>query len=341
MTKTLPETFTIQDDFPPVDYDQWRSVVDQALKGAPFERKLVTRTYDGVEVQPIYSSRDEVECDDPLGVPGFTPFLRGSHVLGHAQRGWDLRQEFRHPDPAATNRSILSDLQGGVTSLHLRFDSAASNGLDPDADGGTALAGSDGIMIYCLDDLDEALAEVPLDSVGVSMDAGAAFLPASAMLLSLWRRRGVAPGDACGALNADPLATLARAGELPTPASDALVMLADLAKWTSQNYPRVTAVGVDTTAYHDAGATAAQDIALGAATAVEYLRAMTADGLDVDTAAGQVLFRIGVGTHHFLAIAKLRRTPGLVTCGRSEWWIASRSTNEGRGQDGQSCAYQA
>jgi methylmalonyl-CoA mutase len=42
------------------------------------------------------------------------------------------------------------------------------------------------------------------------------------------------------------------------------------------------------------------------ATAVEYLRAMTRAGLDVDAAAGQLLFSISVGTHHFLSIAKLR-----------------------------------
>jgi hypothetical protein len=64
MTKTLPETFSVQDDFPAVDYDQWRSVVDQALGGAPFDRKLVSRTYDGVDVQPVYSSRDESQLED-------------------------------------------------------------------------------------------------------------------------------------------------------------------------------------------------------------------------------------------------------------------------------------
>ncbi len=306
MTKTLPETFRIQDDFPPVDYDQWRSVVDQALAGAPFERKLITRTYDGVEIQPIYCSGNEGELEDPIGVPGFTPFIRGSHPLGQAQCGWDLRQEYLHPDPTAANRSILKDLQGGVTSLRLRFDAAARNGLDPSTDAGAALAGKDGIMIYCVDDLDQVLAEVQLGSVSVTIEAGAAFLPASATLVGLWKRRGISPSDARGAFNADPLATLAREGELPTSASDALGSLADLAKWTSQEFPRVTAVEVDTTPYHDAGATATQDIALGVATAVEYLRAMTGAGLDVDTAASQILFRIGVGTHHFLAIAKLR-----------------------------------
>ena len=126
MTKTLPEVFTIQEDFPPVSYDDWRVVIDQALKGAPFERKLVTRTYDGVDVQPIYSRRDEGEGDDPLGVPGFSPYVRGSSLLGATQSGWDLRQEFTHPDLSETNRAILNDLDGGVTSLHLQLDRAAS-----------------------------------------------------------------------------------------------------------------------------------------------------------------------------------------------------------------------
>ena len=42
------------------------------------------------------------------------------------------------------------------------------------------------------------------------------------------------------------------------------------------------------------------------ATAVTYLRAMTEGGLSLDAAAEQILFRVSLGTRHFLAIAKLR-----------------------------------
>ena len=142
--------------------------------------------------------------------------------------------------------------------------------------------------------------------MSITLDAGAAFLPAAAMLVGLWQRRDISPQDAGGAFNADPLAALARNGQLPLSASAALASLADLAKWTADTYPHVTAVGVDTAPYHDAGATSAQDIAFSVATAVEYLRAMTGAALDIDTAARQMLFRMGLGTHHFLAIAKLR-----------------------------------
>jgi len=122
----------------------------------------------------------------------------------------------------------------------------------------------------------------------------------------VWRRRGVSPEQARGALNADPLAVLASNGQLPVPAKACLGVMADLAVWTAENYPHVTAVPVATAPDHHAGATAAQDVAVGMATAVEYLRAMTRAGLSVDDAARQMLFSISVGTHHFLAVAKLR-----------------------------------
>src|SRR5262249_28378956 len=142
--------------------------------------------------------------------------------------------------------------------------------------------------------------------IGVTLEAGAAFLPAAAALVALWRRRGVTPDQARGAFNADPLAVLVRDGQLPVPPEAALAQMADLAAWTAQNYPHGAAVRVGPAPYHHAGATAAQDIAFGMATAVEYLRALTRGGLDVDAAARQILFSISLGTHHFLAIAKLR-----------------------------------
>lgn len=303
---TLADEFTIQDDFPPVGYDQWRSLVEESLQGVPFEKKLVTQTYEGIDLQPLYSRCDATGAGDPLGFPGFAPFVRGSQLLGAVQLGWDLRQEHAHPDLTVTNQAILDDLKGGATSLLLRLDAAACNGFDPDHVAAAELAGHKGIMVYRVDELDVTLANVELNTVGIALDAGAAFLPAAATLVALWQRRNVALQDASGAFNADPLAALARNGQLPAAPATALASLADLANWTANNYPHVTSVGVDTAPYHDAGATAAQDIAFGLATAVDYLRAMTRDALDVDAAARQILFRIGLGTHHFLAIAKLR-----------------------------------
>jgi methylmalonyl-CoA mutase len=302
----LAPKLTIADDFPPVSPEQWRPLAEADLEAASFEQKLVTHTYEGLDLQPVYTRHDWPSEDDPCGFPGVPPFVRGAHPLGATQTGWDLRQEHAHPDPAVSNRAIRDDLQGGVTSLLLRLDFAARNGLDPDAPAAAVLAGHDGLMVYHRADLETVLTEVLLEKVGITLEAGAAFLPAAALLVALWRQRGIPLPQVRGAFNADPLAVLARDGQLPLPATTALSLLADLAAWTAANLPQVTAVRVGTAPYHHAGATAVQDVAFGMATAVAYLRAMTEAGLDIDTAARQILFSLSVGTHHFLAVAKLR-----------------------------------
>src|SRR5262249_59468198 len=47
-------------------------------------------------------------------------------------------------------------------------------------------------------------------------------------------------------------------------------------------------------------------LAFAVATAVEYLRALTQAGIDVDLAASQIVFETSVGCQFFRAIAKLR-----------------------------------
>lgn len=302
----LADKFTVADDFPSVSYDEWRAAVEVDLKGAPFDKKLVTRTYEGIALQPLYTRRDRPGAGDSQGYPGLPPFVRGSRPLGALVAKWDLRQEYAQADLSAARRAIAEDVDGGVTSLLLRLDAAATSGFDPDDVAAKDLAGVDGITIYSVDDFVDVLRDVPPDRVAVSLDAGAAFLPPAALVVAWWDRRGVALKDARGAFNADPWGALARTGRLPMDAPTARRMLADLAAWTANHAPHVSAVAVDTAVYHEAGATAAQDIAFGLATAVDYLRAMTDGGLGVDAAANQILFRISLGTHHFLAIAKLR-----------------------------------
>ncbi len=196
-------------------------------------------------------------------------------------------------------------------------------GLDADQPGADRLAGAGGTMIYCVDDLDRLLTGVYLDLLTVSLDAGAQFVPAAAMLQALWNRRGIAADAAKGAFNADPLGTLARTGSLPVSRNAALAQLADLARHTAAASPNVTAVGVDTSPYHDAGATESQDLAISMATALAYVKAMTASGLGIDAACRQILFTYSLPCDQFLAICKLRAARKMwarvaEACGASE-----------------------
>src|SRR5512147_718692 len=291
--------------FPMPTYEQWVAEVEKALKGAPFDRRMYTKTYESVTLRPIYTRQDWPSAGDPSGFPAAMPFTRGGRAAGNRVEDWDVRQTYAYPDPAKCNDIILNELARGVTSLHIRFDEAARNGLDGDAQDAER-AGVDGVMMYSVDDLDRLLTGVYLDLVPISLEAGAQFVPAAGMLGALWQRRRIAPAAAKGAFNADPLAALAQNGQLPTSIEQALAQLADLANHTAASYPDVTAVGVNTSPYHDAGATESQDLAVSMATAVAYLKAMNAGGVDIDRACRQILFTYSVPCDQFLGICKLR-----------------------------------
>jgi len=302
----LEPEFSLAEDFPAVTREQWREVVDRDLQGAPFEKKLVTHTYEGIDIQPVYTAEDWPSDGDPSGFAGLPPFTRGGSAVGPLVGGWDIRQEPIDPDLAAANKAVMAELERGATSLQLRLDQAGRDGLDPDDDAAADLAGRDGLMLYQLTDLDTLLQGAHLEMIGLALDAGRAFLPAAAMTMALWKKHGIDPAQCRGAFNADPLGELARGGELPDSYDATMQRVADLAAFTSANYPNVTAIGVATHPHHNAGATAAQDLAFSMATAVSYLRSLTDAGMDVSAAARQMLFGYSVGCNVFLAIAKLR-----------------------------------
>lgn len=309
------------EDFTMPTYEQWVAEVERALKGAPFDKKMLTKTYEGFTLRPIYTRADWPSAGDPSGFPGASPYTRGETAAGNRVNDWEIRQTYAYPDPAKCNEVILNDLARGVQSLTIRLDDAARSGMD--GDGGTVAAGVNGVMIYSTDDLDRTLTGVDLSIAPVSLDAGAQFLPASAFLTALWARRRVKSEAALGAFNADPLGVLAAAGSLPAPVDDCLARMAALAAHTAATYPLVTAVGVDTSVYHDAGATETQDLAASMATGVAYLKAMTAAGMDVDAACKQILFTYSVPCDQFLGISKLRAARKMwariaASCGASE-----------------------
>jgi methylmalonyl-CoA mutase len=293
-------------DFPQVDYAAWRQGVDADLKGAPFEKRMISSSYEGIELQPLYTEASFPTRHDPAGVPGFPPFARAASPLGNTLHGWDIRQLPDHPDPAGANAQILDDLAGGATSVALRLDAAARHGHDADAPAAAVLYAQDGVAVSSAGDLTQALDRVQLGAAGVWLQAGAAFLPAAALHIAAAAAGGVSGETLRGGFGADPLGALMQQGRLAVPLERALGDMADLACWTAAHAPHMTAVAVDTAPYHDAGASSVQDLAFLLATGVAYLRVLTDAGLDVNAAAGQIDFGISVGARFYQAIAKLR-----------------------------------
>src|SRR5690606_8031114 len=75
---------------------------------------------------------------------------------------------------------------------------------------------------------------------------------------------------------------------------------------TALRFPRVRAVRASAAPYHDAGATAAQEMSAVLSAAVAYLRRLVDGGLSVDEAARLLAIELPIGPDVFWEIARLR-----------------------------------
>ncbi|AGM03498.1 methylmalonyl-CoA mutase family protein [Amycolatopsis keratiniphila] len=280
-----PGELELAAEFPEASREQWRELVagvlrksgaiDESFDGLP-ESKLVTRTYDGLEIQPLYTAEDTVEG---TGFPGLPPFVRSARPEGAVTTGWDVRARYARRDAKATNAAILADLEGGVSSIWLR-------------------AGATGVPVA---DLGDALNEVYVDLAPVTLDAGEEYEAAANELFTLFAEREIPASAVTATLGADPIGLTARTGT-----AHPLAPAAELAARVASSHPKVRTIVADGLPFHEAGGSDAQELGAAIAAGVAYLRALTEAGLDVDTAAGQLEFRLAATADQFLTIAKFR-----------------------------------
>jgi methylmalonyl-CoA mutase len=292
-------------EFSPASYEAWRSAAEKTLKGAPFEKKLVSRTYEGIELQPLYRQEDIERLPHLDSLPGFTPYVRGSHPLGHTEKPWEVAQEYAYSTPGALNEALLADLGRGLTAVNLSLDPATRLGLDVDAAPAESV-GRGGVSVSSLDDLGKALNRIDLEATPLFVQAGAMGLPFAALLVALVRKQAKSPERLRGCVGMDPLGVLGRDGNTPRSLERSYDEIAQFTSWAIANAPQLQTISVASHPYHDAGGTVTQELAFALATGVEYLRAMQARGLSIDEVAPRMRFVLSISSQCFMEIAKLR-----------------------------------
>ncbi len=292
-------------EFPTTSYDEWRAAAEATLKGGSFEKKLITKTHEGIELQPMYRAEDVADLPHMGSLPGFAPFVRGTQVLGYKHKPWEVSQELANATPESFNQALLADLERGQTAVNMRLDLATLLGEDANA-AEPGRVGKGGLSISCLGDLTSALAGVDLEQTPIFIQTGAAGLPLLAMVLAMLAKQLRSPGKLRGCIGSDPLGELAGSGRLPRSLSGAYDDLAQLTRWAVAKAPGVRTLLVRGHPYHDGGGNAAQELAFALATGVEYLCELQARGVTVDQAAPRVLFAFSLGSNLFMEVAKLR-----------------------------------
>lgn len=261
--------------FPPVSTEEWRAKVEADLKGAPFEKKLVWRTNEGFNVQPMYRAEDIKDLKTTDSLPGEFPYVRGTH----AGNDWLTRQEIVADSAEAANAVALDVLNKGVTSLGFTVKEATAEEV-------AAL----------LKDIHLPAVEVnftccPRKAVGLAK-----------VLVSYLKEKGV-ENEFKGSIDFNPYRRPLRHGE---PFKGDIAAVATELVTEVRDVPGLKVLAVDSVMLEDAGAYIYQELGYALAWGAEWLTMLTEADVDADEVARRIKFNMGVSSNYFMEIAKFR-----------------------------------
>lgn len=291
-------------EFPYPTYEEWRDESEKSLKGANWEKKLITRTYEGIELQPMYRMEDIEEIEHCHSLPGCFPFVRGTKTTGYLDKPWDICQECAEPLADEFNKVIHQELSKGGTAINVVLDQATQIGMDVDK-AERARIGK-GLSLSNLDDVQRAFMGINLENTPVFMPIGTSSIQMVSLMMAIMKANGQDYHQLTGCIGVDLLDQLAKTGELSAPLTTLYDELAATVNWVNYNNLQIRTILVQGHAYHDSGASAVQELAFALGTGVEYLRNMQERGIPIDVAAKQICFSFSVGTKFFMEISKLR-----------------------------------
>jgi methylmalonyl-CoA mutase len=264
-------------EFPGATRDQWLALVDGVLKGAPFDKRLVARTYDGLAIQPLYPRASDAQ---PIA----------ARASGAA---WSVMQRVDHPDPAVANEEALHDLENGATGLTLVMaGSLNANGYGLDSSVETLERVFDGIYLDA--------------GVTIDFNVAAETRNAAKNFAAVVKRRGLAPAAIAMRASINPLGHMAATGSEAVPWNTLAPNFAALVEELAGEGFRGPFAVADGRIIHNAGGSEAQELGFALASAVTYLRALEARGIALDTARRMIYFRLAADADQFLSIAKFR-----------------------------------
>lgn len=263
------------DMFPECSYEEWRAKVEADLKGADFNKKLVWRTNEGFNVEPVYRAENIADFKTVDTLPGEYPYVRGTRT----DNDWLIRQEVLAETPAEANAVAKEIITKGVTSLGFNVT------LESEADVKTLLDGID-IKKYELN-----FKCCPRKAISLAK-----------VLVDYLRNNGLL-NDFHGSIDFNPMRRALKHGtEFPGDIKAMALELLDVVKIV----PELRVLAVDSYMFCDAGAYIFQELGYALAWGAEWLTMLTDAGVKADEVARRIKFNMGVSSNYFMEIAKFR-----------------------------------
>ena len=217
-----------------------------------------------------------------------------------------MRQYAGFGSARQTNERFRFLLTQGQTGLSVAFDLPTQMGFDSDSPRARGEVGRVGVAISCLGDMEDLLAELPLDRVTTSMTINATAPLLLAFYVAVADARGTPRDKLGGTVQNDVLKEYIARGTYIYPPQASLRLITDVFEFTAREVPQWNSISVSGYHMREAGSTAVQELAFTLANGLAYLAAARERKLDVVTIARRMSFFFNAHNHLFEEAAKFR-----------------------------------
>ena len=257
---------------------EWLDKIEVDLKGADFNKRLVWRTNEGFNVMPFYRREDVLKLKTPEALPGEFPFVRGNKKDDNT---WYIRQDIEVKDVKEANAKALDILNKGIDSLGFHFH---------------------GDMVNA-ETIETLLKDIRCDVVEVNFcTCKRHSVELAQLLVAYFEKMGYDKEKVVGSIDWDPMEKMVMKGKDMTEVLALAPQLIDVLK----DYPQFRCITVNTVALNNAGAYIVQELGYALAWGNEYLQQLVDAGVDVDLAAKNIKFNMGISENYFMELAKFR-----------------------------------
>lgn len=262
-------------------FEDWQEKAAASLKGKPIE-SLYTNTYENIVLKPLYT-REDLPDDITEGLPGQPDYRRGIHSRGYQSKNWHI-----------ANRLFYSD----VAELKDKMDSALSKGQ-------TAISFDVTPDLFSNNQALVSFFAAYKNKYPLSLNAGLLQTPLLAALSLASKEAGTAE-QLSGFAALDPIAEASLNGGLTKEENEFFSEWAKNLKEADGELPELKTVLVNTVPYHNSGAHAVQELAVGISTGAYLLQKLLENGWELKKALSKMVFQFAIGSNFFMETAKLR-----------------------------------
>jgi len=267
-------------EFPPVPTSLWEEKIKIDLKGTDYEKKLIWKTDEGINVKPYYRAEDLEGIEYLSALPGEKPFIRG---VKKDRNDWIIRQDIYTGNITEANRVALDAVSHGAGAVGLDVKEITSH-----------------------KQMQQLLNGIDITKTGINFMSSRSYPLTLELFIYEIAHRGLEGVKIAGSLNFDAISYLLLHGNFYQSKQSNLDEAEYLVLTILKRLPGFHAITVNGHIFQNAGATLVQELAFSLASGNEYLADLTSKGLTADSVASSLRFSFGIGSNYFMEIAKIR-----------------------------------